>query len=913
MVERIPANLRSSGRLRQYFEKLFPGDVYHVEVALDLSDLNTLCRKRHATRDRVEKEVAAYYATGSRPMAVVQTPIEEPHTWLLPNFSNNHTDWISWEDFFSLEFYGLQKVDALNFFIRRLIRQNEEVKELQARYEKGSLELDAELQKKLSEKTDTRAAEVFRMITSQGKKGIDSLKTELKVTAQKRTGLSGLILGQKIRPGFNAETLSTIKENNFKEEAQDEEEDDEYEYAENTGSSERRQFGTEEYQKVSEAAEGKPEKFEEVDLGNETGAGDSSQSSALDSKPETKQNKEVLNFDDIPVPLPVSALKSKLPELVKQPTIKKSASLNTLNTETSSTGIKGIVSGKHVDKAQHIAKEFGKLGWEQTKLAGTSAFKGIIEAERTLELLTFGAYYKYSSTAFVTFKSRLSQSIAYQMLLSHDGLEISPAPNPKDVLWENVTVPRSQIVSRNFITNVALTLLSFLWSSIVTSINKLSIAAHLPDNQQQNLAVIVLLVFLLILPLIFDFLARYYECMKRESEIQNSIMTRYFYYQLINVYVNVGFGGNNILGEIFAILRDPRVLIDLLAVGIPAVSLFFCNLIIVKIFAAVPIEFLRPYQTVTIQVMGKCMDKKRSTRRDLRTGVFYAWPMLYGWCYPQLLMVLMIMLTYSCISPFLMPFCTLFFAFAYLMYKYQLLYVYINEYQSGGDMWYAVFDRSIISLLFSSVTLLGYLSIQLNETYLAGPFYFMLPLPFSVWYFWRYCDHKFRKASMHLSLDFSKEIDMRTKERKHNNRSTPLDTFSPSLYRQPSLVEGRVYPEAYRREENDDVIDYIAPEVDTRTRAATISDALNEIFISPLHKMTQDEDDPIMPIPRKRLSRPGRNRRSYSIDVHRLDEDIEETEQMLEQHFNSRILPLLQDEYEEGVVEERRGSARFEV
>ena len=53
----------------------------------------------------------------------------------------------------------------------------------------------------------------------------------------------------------------------------------------------------------------------------------------------------------------------------------------------------------------------------------------------------------------------------------------------------------------------------------------------------------ILLLFLLALPFIFDALARNYEGMKLESEIQNAIMTRYFYYQLINIYVTVGLNG----------------------------------------------------------------------------------------------------------------------------------------------------------------------------------------------------------------------------------------------------------------------------------------------------------------------------------------------------------------------------------
>jgi hypothetical protein len=70
-------------------------------------------------------------------------------------------------------------------------------------------------------------------------------------------------------------------------------------------------------------------------------------------------------------------------------------------------------------------------------------------------------------------------------------------------------------------------------------------------------------VFLLAVPWVFDFLARYYEGMKLESEVQNSIMTRYFYYQLINVYVTVGFSGNNLWSQLIAILERPQTLVDI--------------------------------------------------------------------------------------------------------------------------------------------------------------------------------------------------------------------------------------------------------------------------------------------------------------------------------------------------------------
>ena len=67
---------------------------------------------------------------------------------------------------------------------------------------------------------------------------------------------------------------------------------------------------------------------------------------------------------------------------------------------------------------------------------------------------------------------------------------------------------------------------SVFWSTLVTWVNGFARLESLPEEQQNYLSVIILLMFLLILPFIFDTLARNYEGMKLESEIQNAIMAR---------------------------------------------------------------------------------------------------------------------------------------------------------------------------------------------------------------------------------------------------------------------------------------------------------------------------------------------------------------------------------------------------
>ena len=70
------------------------------------------------------------------------------------------------------------------------------------------------------------------------------------------------------------------------------------------------------------------------------------------------------------------------------------------------------------------ANTAGRQAWEQSKIAGIGALRGVLEMERAFEMLTVGAYYKFSSTAFVTFKTRMAETIAHQMLLTNDAMEV---------------------------------------------------------------------------------------------------------------------------------------------------------------------------------------------------------------------------------------------------------------------------------------------------------------------------------------------------------------------------------------------------------------------------------------------------------------------------------------------------------
>lgn len=53
MIEHIPGKMRSAAALREFFERIFPGDVYTVEIALDIKELDALNAKRKRVRSHL--------------------------------------------------------------------------------------------------------------------------------------------------------------------------------------------------------------------------------------------------------------------------------------------------------------------------------------------------------------------------------------------------------------------------------------------------------------------------------------------------------------------------------------------------------------------------------------------------------------------------------------------------------------------------------------------------------------------------------------------------------------------------------------------------------------------------------------------------------------------------------------------
>ena len=80
--------------------------------------------------------------------------------------------------------------------------------------------------------------------------------------------------------------------------------------------------------------------------------------------------------------------------------------------------------------------------------------------------------------------------------------------------------------------------------------------------------------------------------------------------------------------------------------------------------------------------------------------------MKYHSDYPKHLLVFMIGLAYAPLAPLLVPFVTIFFATAKLVFRFRLVYLMPVKCDGGGALFPLVFNRVIVGLYVAQITLL---------------------------------------------------------------------------------------------------------------------------------------------------------------------------------------------------------------
>ncbi|KAF9208359.1 hypothetical protein BGZ49_009051 [Haplosporangium sp. Z 27] len=440
---------------------------------------------------------------------------------------------------------------------------------------------------------------------------------------------------------------------------------------------------------------------------------------------------------------------SLLPQVKKRPTMK--------------LGFLGLF-GEKVDKIDHYREVFATLD------------KAVIKM-RTSRIFT------NTTIGFVTFEEMHSAQILAQTVNTQETLSCDTflAPEPRDVYWSNLSLPPSELGVRAVVINTTVFFLIFFWSIPIgafssflnlDSLEKLlpGISKILEANPalksviQGFLPTLGVTVFLAVVPKILEVLC-IQQGIRSHSGIDRSMYNKYFTFILFNVVLVLTVVGT--WAQAFnKVYHNFGELSLLLAASLPRVSPFFVNYLILKGIGMLPLQLLELGDVFTL-IFRSFLAK---TPRDYAEA--RAPPMLdQGVVYSQATLTFVIVVIYSCIKPLVLLFGMIYFVLAYLVYKYQLLYVFYQPYESNGRTWPMVYNRLMIGLLIFQSTMLGLF--MLNQSYLLGGL--LVPLPIGTIWFWTWTTEQYTTSAEYIPLELLHSVDV-THPAPNNQNSTTVES-----------------------------------------------------------------------------------------------------------------------------------------
>ncbi|KAK3182922.1 hypothetical protein Dsin_030208 [Dipteronia sinensis] len=395
--------------------------------------------------------------------------------------------------------------------------------------------------------------------------------------------------------------------------------------------------------------------------------------------------------------------------------------------------------------------------------------------------------------AFVSFKTRWAAAVCAQTQQSKNPTLwlTNWAPEPRDVYWKNLAIPFVSLTIRKLIISLSVFALVFFYMIPIAFVQSLAnldglerVAPFLrpvielkfiKSFLQGFLPGLALKLFLYILPTILMIMSKI-EGHIALSNLERRTSAKYYYFMLVNVFL-----GSIITGTAFQQLhsflhQSPTQIPRTIGVSIPMKATFFITYIMIDGWAGIASEILRLKPLVIFHLKNMFIVK---TERD-KVKAMNPGSVDFPETLPSLQLYFLLGIVYAVVTPILLPFILVFFAFAYLVYRHQIINVYNQQYESAGAFWPHVHSRIIASLLISQLVLLGLLSTKkaVNSTPL------LIVLPILTLAFHKYCKHRFEPAFRKYPLEeaMAKDIMERTTEPDLNLKAFLADAYLHPIF-----------------------------------------------------------------------------------------------------------------------------------
>ncbi|CAB4017129.1 CSC1 ERD4, partial [Paramuricea clavata] len=379
-----------------------------------------------------------------------------------------------------------------------------------------------------------------------------------------------------------------------------------------------------------------------------------------------------------------------------------------------------------------------------------------------------------TNAAIVTFKTLRDAKIASQVLWQAKPYNtfVEPAPEPKDIIWANLTNSVLNKWIRWTIISIFLFFLVIFWmipvgivSSLVSlqslqeKVEFLEFVNDFPEAVkgiiEGVLSTIALVIFFAILPMLLAFMSKK-EGVMTNSGVQKSVIGKMFIFTIVNKFLMLVLAGA-FLNQITDVIDDPGSLPSLLAESLPAMALFFTNFAMLQSLMGHALRLLRIGPLIVIHIKRKWLAK---TARELKNVWAPPCPN-YGVMVPNDLYIFVIGVAYCIQAPYVIPFIMLYFGFGYIVHFYSMVYVMRPPFHSGGRMWPKTFNRMLLIIVVFQVLMIGVFGLKKNAVVSAlslPPLFFTIIFKIVIMLY-------FERVSKPMELDKEEEKSEKAEEK----------------------------------------------------------------------------------------------------------------------------------------------------
>lgn len=457
------------------------------------------------------------------------------------------------------------------------------------------------------------------------------------------------------------------------------------------------------------------------------------------------------------------------------------------------------------DDAEHMCKVIRDASMERSCKAGfkccccgapsTISFKKIsnetdrVHARTSSSDMHLDTRKKECAAAFVFFKSRYAALMAAQIQqTSNPMLWVTDiAPEPHDVYWSSICIPYRQLWIRQIATLAASVAFMFVFLIPVTFVQGLTqldklqkmfpfltgllkekfvhqvVTGYLPS--------VILVLFMCAVPPMMILFSSVEGSISRSAR-KKSACCKVLYFTIWNVFfVNVFTGSVISQLSVFSSVTD---LPAQLAKAVPAQATFFTTYVLSSGWASLAVEVMQIFP-----LLCNIFQRFILRLKDDALDGSYTFP--YHTEVPRVLLFGFLGFTCAILTPLMLPFLLIYFFLAYLVYRNQIINVYITKYDSGGQYWPIAHNTTVFSLLFSQLIALGVFGLKLSSV-ASG---FTIPLLVGTLLFHQYCRQRFLPVFKSNSAQILVDMDLRDE---HCGRVAEIYQQLRSSYIQPNLT-----------------------------------------------------------------------------------------------------------------------------